>query len=586
MKILHTSDWHLGAELKHVPRLDDQLTRVEEILSICDERSVDLLLIVGDFMNETRSDRMTRILRPFGELLRPRLARGLQVAVLAGNHDREWLFPYLQSVRDLFIDENAGSLHFVAKPQLIKVRTGDEAVRLMCLPYPRQSFYDLEAIAFTDAADRHKQMADAVKQRITQFQRTITQDPEKMPTVVVAHLLIAGQKANDHELTEEADVPVPQVYLPNYAYSALGHVHLPTLIGGSLTCRYCGSMERMDFGECDEKKQVVLFEVRGMELVGDPEPIDLHPTELVELEWHESDDLVQMARGIAPNAICKLTVCVPIGANVQAVQADARRLIPRLCWPPEVRWLGDSEGERPGLGSLALERDDWQGAVRRYVEEQVAEDDEQRSEIPRLLKNSSPRRRAHDPVAVTLSNFLGYDDNDGNGYTYDFSDHRLWSISGDNGAGKSAIFDAITYCLFGKHRGGAQKHEQLLHKGTNKLSCSFTFDHLEVRYRVRRTLTKKTRRTGKVAFDSACQVEWYDDGESAWRAIDDTTSVAGLDEYVRTRPARLRLRHLHLFGAPASGAERQADIGSSSTPIRLPLWNTCIRQVPSALHQI
>lgn len=291
MKVIHTSDWHLGAELKHVPRIDDQLARVEEILTICDERSVDLLLIVGDFMNETRSDRLTRVLRPFGELLRPRLEKGLQVVILAGNHDREWLFPYLQAVRDLFLDEHAGSLYFVSKPQLLTIRNKDEAVRLMCLPYPRQSSYDLEAITFRDAADRHKKMADAVKQRIALFQRKIKQDPEKMATIVVAHLLIAGQKAHDHELTEEADVPVPQVYLPNYAYSALGHVHLPTLIGGSATSRYCGSMERMDFGERDENKQVVLFEVRGTELAGDPEPIDLNPTELVELEWHEDDDL-------------------------------------------------------------------------------------------------------------------------------------------------------------------------------------------------------------------------------------------------------------------------------------------------------
>lgn len=381
MKILHTSDWHLGAELKHVPRIDDQLARVEEILTICDEHAVDLLLIVGDFMNETRSDRMTRILRPFGQLLRPRLTEGLQVAVLAGNHDREWLFPYLQSVRDLFLDEDAGSLHFVSKPQLLKIRKDDDAVRLMCLPYPRQSFYDLEAIPFKDAADRHKKMADAVKQRIAVFQREIKQDPEKMATVVVAHLLIAGQKAHDHELTEEADVPVPQVYLPNYAYSALGHVHLPTLIGGSNICRYCGSMERMDFGERDENKQVVLLEIQGTELVGDPEPINLHPTELVELEWHEVDDLIEMARGLAPEAICKLTLSVPIGTSIQAVQADARRFIPRLCWPPEVRWLGDSNGETAALGSLALEREDWQGAVRRYTQEQIPDDDEQRTEI-------------------------------------------------------------------------------------------------------------------------------------------------------------------------------------------------------------
>lgn len=142
------------------------------------------------------------------------------------------------------------------------------------------------------------------------------------------------------------------------------------------------------------------------------------------------------------------------------------------------------------------------------------------------------------PVEVTLSNFLGYDDNQGEGYTYNFADHRLWSISGDNGAGKSAIFDAITYCLFGRHRGGAQRDEELLHKGASNMSCSFTFDHFGFRYCVRRTLTKRTRRTGTVTTERASQIEWYDSSEGAWRAVDGTTSVSGLEDYVR----------LHLLG--------------------------------------
>jgi|HubBroStandDraft_6_1064221.scaffolds.fasta_scaffold185228_1 exonuclease SbcD len=383
MKLVHTSDWHLGAVLKHVPRLRDQLARVEEILSICDEREADVLLVAGDFLNETRLRRMESVLRQLGAMLRPRLERGLQVVVIAGNHDQDWVFPLLQTARDLFGGDVGTQMRFISKPELTVIKScRGERLRLVCLPYPRQPAYDLEAIQFRDAADRNHQLGDAVKQRILAFESEIRNDPERMPTVLVAHLLIQGQTAHDHELSEEADVPIPRTYLPNFAYTALGHVHLPTEIG-SVACRYSGSMERMDFGEVGQGRQVVLVELDETGRVRDPEAIPLHPTEFIELEWHEGDDLVEMARAVSPEAICRLHLHVPVGGNPQAVQAQARAMIERLCWPPEIHWEGDDRGAAGEPGSLALERADWQGSVRAYVAQQVPADDSLR---PRLLE--------------------------------------------------------------------------------------------------------------------------------------------------------------------------------------------------------
>jgi DNA repair exonuclease SbcCD ATPase subunit len=139
------------------------------------------------------------------------------------------------------------------------------------------------------------------------------------------------------------------------------------------------------------------------------------------------------------------------------------------------------------------------------------------------------------PVEVTLSHFLGYDDSGGQGYRFDFREHRLWSISGDNGAGKSAIFDAITYVLFGRHRGGASRDEELLRKGAASMECSFSFSHKGRLYRAKRTLKKRVRpRSGGIVYERACQLDWYDGTAGAWRAVPETTTVSGLEEHVRT----------------------------------------------------
>ncbi|MBW3589859.1 MAG: SMC family ATPase [Actinobacteria bacterium] len=136
------------------------------------------------------------------------------------------------------------------------------------------------------------------------------------------------------------------------------------------------------------------------------------------------------------------------------------------------------------------------------------------------------------PLEVEVSNFLSYDDNGGNGYRFDFRDHRLWSISGDNGAGKSAIFDAITYALFGRHRGGASNDSELLRKGCTEMSCSFTFLYSGKTYRASRTLKKRTRLSGQPSYDRACQLDWFDPTADAWREVQGTSTVSALEDYV------------------------------------------------------
>jgi exonuclease SbcC len=65
-----------------------------------------------------------------------------------------------------------------------------------------------------------------------------------------------------------------------------------------------------------------------------------------------------------------------------------------------------------------------------------------------------------------------------------FTDSSLWLINGENGAGKSALFDALEYALYGEHRGGNQGHEFLVKQGAQRAKITVVFRHHGVRYRV------------------------------------------------------------------------------------------------------
>lgn len=375
MRVLHTSDWHLGASLKQVARLPDQLERVDEVLTVCDEREVDLLLVAGDVVDETSPTKMPGLIRQLGALLRPRLERGLTAVFLAGNHDRAWIFPLLQGAGELFGGSaEAARLHFSSKPELRTVRSaGGASLRLMLLPYPWPWNYSLESVQGATAADRRRQIAIAVQQTVEQLAAE-AKAGEKMPTVLAGHLLVTGVEVKRHELTEAEDVPVPQVALPNYPYVALGHVHQPQAVGGRPHWRYSGSTERIDFGEAGEEKSVVLVEVGKTDLEAEPEVISVSPAELVELDWHRDDSIEEMAATVPEGAITKLRIHLERGMTAQAIQSQARRLIgPRLLFQPDIVWLGAAAGGADG--SPALERLDWRENVREWVGAHVAEED-------------------------------------------------------------------------------------------------------------------------------------------------------------------------------------------------------------------
>lgn len=376
MRLLHTSDWHLGARVRGIDRTPDQLARLQEIFSFTKERNVDLLLVAGDVFDEYRPAHMDRVLAELAELIRPELDRGLRAVFVAGNHDKEHLFPLLNTVRQLVGANTASQVAFCDQPSVTKIDSkSGEQVNLLLIPYPSQDRYGLQALTFQDGADRRRQLAQAARVRIREMADELKRSRSKLPTVVVAHLLIRGLGADGFEISEADDIPLDAADLPNFTYVAMGHIHKAIQVGAR-NIRYSGSIERMDFGEAGESKSVVLVEIGPKGLLGDPEVLPLHPTRLVRLEAEVGDDLEAKAKaaGDLENAIVGLTLRVEPGQSTFAMQLKARALFPRLCQPIELQMTqvaGNGES-RP-----TYERKDVPGTVHIYLNEVLENDPDQ-----------------------------------------------------------------------------------------------------------------------------------------------------------------------------------------------------------------
>lgn len=132
------------------------------------------------------------------------------------------------------------------------------------------------------------------------------------------------------------------------------------------------------------------------------------------------------------------------------------------------------------------------------------------------------------PYRIKLSGFLSYKDEQ----EVRFGGAAVWMLAGTNGSGKSSVFDAVTYALFGHHRGGSQNAAELINKDSSALAVEFDFKLDGRLYRAKRTL----RRSQKGAISGTQQVFALPKGEAdeseEWEAVEDTTKKVDFDKWI------------------------------------------------------
>lgn len=124
------------------------------------------------------------------------------------------------------------------------------------------------------------------------------------------------------------------------------------------------------------------------------------------------------------------------------------------------------------------------------------------------------------PLSVRMTGWMRYR----NETLADFNHGTLIAICGENGAGKSSIFDAITFALYGHHRLGKMQASQLISEGCDRLSVEFEFEADGQRYLVRRSRGHKQGERD--------QSLWVWDGHGEWASVAGTEKEDALDRAI------------------------------------------------------
>jgi exonuclease SbcD len=253
VRILHTSDWHLGLKLGGHDRTDELFNQVERICQLTEEHNADVLLVAGDVFVKPDIDVTKRL----ADLLSPHVRRGLHVILVRGNHDKPHHF---QMMRALLAMEQGESerVHVAQTRGIFEVK----GVQFAVVPYPTPELLEPFRVDVVGVTERHV----ALSARYANLIRAVAGALKpSMPAVFVAHINVAGVTTpSEKELTYDEDIRLGRQDLPllsNLAYVALGHIHQCQQIDHTVPCWYSGSIDRMDMGERSDEKCVLLVDV-------------------------------------------------------------------------------------------------------------------------------------------------------------------------------------------------------------------------------------------------------------------------------------------------------------------------------------
>jgi DNA repair protein SbcD/Mre11 len=403
MRVLHTADWHLGDRLGRIDRTQDLRAAVERVGTYCRDEKVDVLLVAGDLFSElARPDGLRETIEHWQTVFRGFLAGGGTILTLTGNHDNENFCRTLTHAMNLAAPTLGemgelvppGRLYLATEPTLLRLkdRHRDFDAQFVLMPYPTPTRYlrDETSQKYASPEEKNRRLMTAFRDALHTIRDHPRFDP-KCPAVLAAHVNVSGATVGAalFRIAEADDVVIAADDVPaDFAYVALGHIHRPQALGGREHVRYSGSIERMDLGEANDEKSVVVFDLGPDGLIGTPRLLPMASTPIYEIDIRNpSADLPELKNRYPDAAadLVNLHVIYTAGTDsLEEVLREAEAIFPRYY----TRDWKESAALGPALmpGEGATTGKGFEETVREYIQHELMNhsDEEQADLLNRL----------------------------------------------------------------------------------------------------------------------------------------------------------------------------------------------------------
>jgi exonuclease SbcD len=270
MRVLHTSDWHLGKKLEQCERTDEHQHFLDWLIPTIQDQAVELLIIAGDIF-DSGSPSNTALKQYYDFLWRLRGTCCRHVIVIGGNHDSVATLNAPQALLRYFQVHVIGGAPSNIQDEVIPITDGAGHTQLVVCAVPFLRDKDLRlSVPGESYTEQEARLKAGICAHYTQLAEHIqAYKDQQIPVIATGHLFAAGSSASDSE--KEIHVGnLGQIggdqFPAAFDYVALGHLHRPQKVNGYQHIRYAGSPIPLSFSEVEDKKIIIILDFEAGKL--------------------------------------------------------------------------------------------------------------------------------------------------------------------------------------------------------------------------------------------------------------------------------------------------------------------------------
>ncbi len=275
MKILHTSDWHLGHRLHENSQMEEQELFLNFLEETINNNKIDILLVAGDIF-DARIPSTSSLTLYYNFLIKLHNSGCKYIVITAGNHDSPGNINAPKEILEALSIKVVGKVSDRIEDEVFRLSVNGEELIVAAVPYLRDRDIRkaVEGEDFDEITEKYKRALVDHYNKVAEYCGQINHNDA--PVIAMGHLFAIGGAISDSE---------QHIYVGNlghigakdfsehFDYVALGHLHRPQIVGGVNHIRYSGSPNILSFSEQNYAKMLIQITIENKALEIEEIPI-------------------------------------------------------------------------------------------------------------------------------------------------------------------------------------------------------------------------------------------------------------------------------------------------------------------------